>query len=405
MKIAVIGGGAAGFFAAIKAAQELPSAEVCIFEANAKPLAKVRISGGGRCNVTHGCFDVEKFVSHYPRGARELRAAFHRFQAADTVEWFESRGVRLKRESDGRMFPISDSSQTIIDCLVNEARKLGVQIQARNKVSAVKHVGESFSLNIADKPTEIGFNRVVLTPGGAKAGHRIVQELGHKIVSPVPSLFTFGIDDSRLQGLSGLSTDNASLALCCGGKTFEAEGPLLVTHWGLSGPAVLRLSAWAARELFESNYHAKLTVNWLGKSKREIWEDLVLVRDSSPKKKPRNTAAQGVAKRLWHRLLEAVQISEEKRWAEVGNKTLKQLQNELAAGTFQVSAKGAFKEEFVTCGGVDLSEVDFATMESKVVPGLHLAGEILDIDGLTGGFNFQSAWTTGYLAGEGVSTF
>ncbi|MCB0345544.1 MAG: NAD(P)/FAD-dependent oxidoreductase [Bdellovibrionales bacterium] len=403
MKIAVIGGGAAGYFAAITAAQADPTAKVCIFEASPKPLAKVKISGGGRCNVTHGCFDTKNFVRNYPRGANELRGAFDQFQAADTVRWFESRGVALKREADGRMFPVTDSSQTIIDCLEKTALQLGITLETKCRIVSVDNNGGSFSLSTSGTQVEHSIDRVVLAPGGGKIGHKIAQVLGHTIVPAVPSLFTFNIDDYRIRDLSGLSVHDSCLKLSCGSSEFNAEGALLITHWGLSGPAVLKLSAWAARELFENNYHAQLTVNWVGRTTQLVGEELRELRSNNPKKKPRSTSLEGVPKRLWLKLLEVVQIPEERSWAEVGNKTLEHLQNELTAGSFEISGKGIFKEEFVTCGGVELSEVDFTTMESRLVPGLFLAGEILNIDGLTGGFNFQSAWTTGYLAGKGAT--
>ncbi|MBD1880425.1 NAD(P)/FAD-dependent oxidoreductase [Coleofasciculus sp. FACHB-T130] len=410
LKVVVIGGGAAGFFGAITCAETYPHAQVILLEAGRQPLSKVRISGGGRCNVTHACFDPAGLVQYYPRGGKALRGAFSRFQAKDTVVWFSDRGVQLKTEPDGRMFPITDSSETIVDCLFEAARASGVQIRRGTPVDKIFR--QVTSLN---QPLDTGFeiqlksgeilkcDRILLATGSNPQGYRWAKTLGHTIEPPVPSLFTFTISDPRLQDLAGVSVESARLRLGVGKTQLEQIGPLLITHWGLSGPAALKLSAWAARMLHDCNYRTTLQINWLPQYNPEkLREMLLAVKSQLPQRAISTSCPLPLPRRLWQSLIAAVGISGEQRWAELSNKVLNQLIQELSEGKYQIQGKGVFKEEFVTCGGVNLKEVNFKTMESRICPGLYFAGEILDIDGVTGGFNFQSAWTTAYLAGQAM---
>ncbi len=402
-QVVVIGGGAAGYFGAIACAEKLAGAgSVIIYEATAHPLAKVRVSGGGRCNVTHACFEPRELVKRYPRGGRELLGAFHRWQPRDTVAWFAARGVALKTEADGRMFPVTDDSGTIVECLQRAAEAAGVKVVTSLGVRTVERTGGSFWLTMTDS-TNVRCERLLLATGGNKssAGLAIAQKLGHTIVPPVPSLFTFHIDDKRLEGLSGVSVENAAVAVP--GAKLREGGPLLITHWGMSGPAILKLSAWGARELAAANYEFPLTVNFAAPHTREsLVRELATVREKNPKKQIATWSPLEMPQRLWERLVASAGIAPEMPWAQVGKAALGALAAQVTAAEFRVVGKSLFKEEFVTCGGVKLSEVDFRTMESRVCPGLHFAGEVLDIDGVTGGFNFQSAWTTGWLAGEAM---
>lgn len=411
ISVVVVGGGAAGFFGAIACASRHPNSRVTLLEAARQPLAKVRVSGGGRCNVTHACFDPAILVQHYPRGGKALRGAFTRFQARDTVEWFELHGVTLKTEADGRMFPITDDSATIVDCLMQTAKAMGVKIWQGAAVKAVARKEDGFRVDV--KVGEVlTCDRLLLATGSSPQGYAIAQALGHTIAPPVPSLFTFNLADSRLQDLAGVSVSNAHLRLQIvekmrlqtGEKTYlEQTGALLITHWGLSGPAVLKLSAWGARALHDSQYQATLLVNWLPQSNpEELRQQLLAVKAQLPKRAIATSCPVLIPRRLWERLTSHVGITAATRWAELSHKTLNLLLQELTRGQYTVSGKGAFKEEFVICGGINLKEVDFKTMESRLCPGLHFAGEILDIDGVTGGFNFQSAWTTGWIAGQAM---
>ncbi|MBW4690880.1 MAG: NAD(P)/FAD-dependent oxidoreductase [Lyngbya sp. HA4199-MV5] len=401
--IVVVGGGAAGFFGAIACASQHPNTRVTLLEAARQPLAKVRVSGGGRCNVTHACFDPALLVQHYPRGGKALRSPFSRFQARDTVAWFESQGVMLKTEADGRMFPITDDSATIVDCLMETARAVGVKLWQGAAVKAVTRKEDGFRVDV--KAGEVlSCDRLLLATGSSPQGYAIAQAVGHTIEPPVPSLFTFNITDTRLQDLAGVSVQNAHLRLQTGEKShLEQTGPLLITHWGLSGPAVLKLSAWGARALHDRQYKATLLVNWLPQTNPDaLRQQLLAVKTQLPRRAIATSCPVLIPRRLWERLTSHVGITAETRWAELSNKTLNLLIQELTRGQYTISGKGAFKEEFVTCGGVNLKEVDFKTMESRLCPGLHFAGEILDIDGVTGGFNFQSAWTTGWIAGQAM---
>ncbi|MBD1858251.1 MULTISPECIES: aminoacetone oxidase family FAD-binding enzyme [Leptolyngbya] len=401
MKVVVIGGGAAGFFGAICAAQA--GAEVTLLEAGQNCLSKVLISGGGRCNVTHSCFEPALLVQHYPRGGKALRGAFSQFQPKHTIAWFTDRNVKLKTETDGRIFPITDDARTIADCLLNQAAELGVKIYTQSPVKAVAKVEDQFLITLRSEQV-LTADRVLIATGSNPNGYQFARSLGHSMIDPVPSLFTFNIRDDRLTDLAGVSVDPVRLRLQVGEAKFEQAGALLITHWGVSGPAVLKLSAWAARELHDARYQARFSINWLPKQNPDqLRQELTAVRNQIPQKTIAANCPVMLPRRLWERLTEAVGIQKERRWAELSNKTLNQLIQELMQGSYQISGKGVFKEEFVTCGGVNLKEINFKTMESRCCSGLYFAGEVLDIDGVTGGFNFQSAWTTGWIAGNAIA--
>ncbi|WP_420386524.1 NAD(P)/FAD-dependent oxidoreductase [Roseivirga sp.] len=398
-KVAVIGGGAAGFFAAISCKEHFPESEVVIYEKTTKLLSKVKVSGGGRCNVTNACQGNGQFARHYPRGEKQLKKAFSQFSSIDTINWFEEKGVKLKAEADGRMFPITDDSQTIIDCLMHTARRLGVAIHLSEPVNTLQPVGDGIELTTAHG--RFLFNKVIVTSGGSpKAeGFDWLKALGHEIVPPVPSLFTFNMPGNPITQLMGLSVPNASVRIQ--GTKLMQQGPLLITHWGMSGPAVLKTSAWGARILNELNYQFTAHMNWLGEMKDvELREVLHEAADSFPKKQMKNHCPFDIPQRLWEYLLKEAQIELERPWAELSKKHVNRLIELLTNHQHKVSGKTTFKEEFVTAGGIALSDVDFNTMESRVVSGLYFAGEVLNIDGVTGGFNFQAAWTTAHIAGK-----
>ncbi len=400
--IVIAGGGAAGFFAAITAAEAAPDCRVTLYEATNHPLAKVKVSGGGRCNVTHACFEPRELVKRYPRGGRELLGAFHRWQPRDTVEWFESRGVKLKTEADGRMFPVTDSSQTIVDCLEGAAARAGVRVVLRTGLRDVVPVGGGFRVTLTTGE-ELTCDRVMLATGGNKsnAGLVIAAKLGHAIEPPVPSLFTFNIDDVRLKDLAGIAVEAATAVA---GTALKERGPLLVTHWGVSGPAVLKLSAWGARILHERDYRFELVVNFAPAFNAEsLRAELERARAANPRKQLATWCPLGLPLRLWEKLLPAAGLKPDATWATVPGAGLRELAMQVTEAKFAVTGKSTFKEEFVTCGGVRLSEIDFKTMESRLVPGLHFAGEVIDVDGITGGFNFQAAWTGGHLAGQAMA--
>jgi len=404
MSVVIAGGGAAGFFGAITCAEANPSVRVMLYEKSPHFLAKVRISGGGRCNVTHACFDTSDFTMRYPRGESALISPFHRFSAADTVKWFEIRGVPLKVESDGRMFPITDSSQTIIDCLLREARRNNIELRANCGVERVTRNKGAFEIGLTTGES-ITADRVLLATGGcrtAKLG-AVAESLGHTVEPPVPSLFTFHIETPWLRELAGVSVPDAAASIP--GTKLRERGPLLATHWGLSGPVILKLSAWGARELHARDYKFPLQVNWLPElSNEQVREELKVRIDKQPAKLVTNAPVARLTARLWSALVLAAGIPESTRWAELSRAGQHQLIQQLTATQFEVTGKSLNKDEFVTCGGVRLSEVDFKTMQSKLCPGLYFAGELLDIDGLTGGFNFQAAWTTGWIAGNAIAS-
>jgi predicted Rossmann fold flavoprotein len=402
-KVIVIGGGAAGFFGAITCATNNPNLKVTLLEAGDRPLAKVRISGGGRCNVTHHCFEPSQLVQNYPRGGKALRGAFTRFQPKDTIAWFASRGVKLKTEADGRMFPITDNSETIVKCLMNSAIEAGVVLRNHAPVKYIRKENNTFEIEL--KTGEIlECDRLLIATGSNPLGYKWAKDLSHTIQTPVPSLFTFNIKDSRFQDLAGISVENARIKLLENSKPkLEQQGALLITHWGISGPAVLKLSAWGARILRERNYNLPIIINWLPKFNPEtLKQHLLEIKIKIAIKKVFSNCPLELPKRLWQNFAIASNISENKKWSELSNKEINKLSQEITQGSYQIKGKGVFKEEFVTCGGVNLKEIDFKTMESKVCSGLYFAGEILDIDGVTGGFNFQSAWTTAWLAGNAI---
>lgn len=400
MNIAIIGGGAAGFFAAVTAAERLPAARVVILERGTSVLQKVKVSGGGRCNVTHACFDARELVRNYPRGNRELLAPFLRFGPRETVQWFERRGVRLKTEADGRMFPVSDNSQTIVDCLWQAARDAGVEVRTGARVERLEPAGVQWLIHLTRQAPVLA-DRVLVASGSNETLWGMLARLGHSIVPPVPSLFTFNAKDARLRDLAGVSVPRATVQV--EGARLSAAGPLLITHWGFSGPAILRLSAWGARELHRLNYHFSIKINWLGETTgSEILAALNRIKSENAKKLVAAHTQFGLPQRLWERLTAAAGISAALRWGDAGKTALQALAAQLTAGVFAVNGKNAFKEEFVTAGGVDLREVNFKTFESKLFPGLFFAGEVLDIDAITGGFNFQAAWTGGWIAGNAM---
>jgi predicted Rossmann fold flavoprotein len=398
--IIIIGGGAAGFFTAINLVEKNPKLKVAILERGKSVLEKVRISGGGRCNVTHACFVPNDLVKFYPRGERELKGPFHQFCSGDTIEWFEKHGVELKIEEDGRMFPISDSSQTIIDCFLNATQKLKIDVLTGHSVQEL-YQGENY-WKISTNQDVFSCQKVIMTTGSNPKIWELLQSLGHSIVPPVPSLFTFNIKDVRIKDLMGVAT-NAAVKVK--NSKLNATGPLLITHWGMSGPGILRLSAWGARELAEKKYHFAIQVNWIpGYSFDEIVEELKTIKEENAKKLVTKYAQFNLPKRLWESLTKAATISEETKWADVNKKQLHLLAEQLTNGEFQVNGKSTFKEEFVTAGGIDLKEVNFKTMESKILPNLYFAGEILNIDAITGGFNFQNAWTDGFIAANAIAS-
>jgi len=399
VNIVVIGGGAAGFFSALSCKLHHPEYAVTLLEKSDKLLAKVAVSGGGRCNVTHACFDNKELSQFYPRGERHLKKLFFQFNAKDTVAWFESRGVRLKTEADNRMFPVSDSSQTIIDCLVHEANRLGVVIQKGVSISEIQKNGSGFILTSNGK--EIHADKIIVASGGSSKleGFDWLEKIGHKIIPPVPSLFTFNMPDEPIKKLMGVSVSLALLKIK--GLKMQSEGPLLITHWGMSGPAVLKLSSLCARELNEGHYAFELSVNWLGdQNEQHIRDHLSAALEGLGKRQIGNVNPFALPSRLWLFLLEKNEVDATIPWNQIGKKSQNKLINTLVNDAYKVKGKTTFKEEFVTCGGVALNEISFETMESKICPGIYFAGEVLDIDAVTGGFNFQAAWTTGFVAGK-----
>lgn len=391
------------FFCAVNAARLQPQLRVTILEKTGKVLSKVKVSGGGRCNTTHFCFDVNELVQFYPRGKNFLKKTFHQFGPADTVEWFKQRRVNLKTEGDGRMFPVTDNSQTIIDCLLQEANRFGVTLLLHADVKAIERGTPGFSVALAgDRHLQADY--VCVACGGfAKASHfDWLRELSHTIEEPVPSLFTFNMPGNAITALMGVSVPNAQVKVA-GSKLMQA-GPLLITHWGMSGPAILRLSAWGARYLAEQEYRFQLLVNWIpeytAQTLREAWS---FIRTDYSQQKMGSKNPFQLPARLWAYLLQQCEVDEQMRWSELPSRQQNKLIQHLTQQVFEVSGKTTFKEEFVTCGGVKTAEIEPSTMESRVVPGLYFAGEIMDIDGVTGGFNFQHAWTSGWIAAKAIA--
>ena len=399
MKVAVVGGGAAGFFAAFSVKDHHPESQVTIFEKSDKLLSKVQISGGGRCNVTHACFQVSQLSKFYPRGAKQLKKAFSIFQPKDTVAWFAARGIDLKTESDGRMFPVTDDSQTIIDCFLHEVHVKKIQIIKQSRVNKLHPEKSGFTLVFNESKQH--FDKVIIASGASPKvrGFEWLKNIGHAIINPIPSLFTFNMPEEPVKNLMGLVVENATARIQ--GTKLAYTGPVLITHWGMSGPAILKLSAWGARLLYDHNYKFNVQMNWLSvKSENEVHDIINSQMDRIRKKKIANANPFGLPNRMWLFLLKKVQINSDSPWMELSKKNRNKLVNVLLNDVYAVSGKTTFKEEFVTCGGVSLSDVDIKTMQSIVCKDLYFAGEVLDIDGITGGFNFQAAWTTGYIAGK-----
>ncbi|MBC7935426.1 MAG: NAD(P)/FAD-dependent oxidoreductase [Rhizobacter sp.] len=409
--LVVIGGGAAGFFCAVNAARMHPQLQVILLEKSSKLLSKVKISGGGRCNVTHACYSIADMIKKYPRGNAFLKKAFHQFFTTDTIEWFAKRGVPLKTEGDGRMFPQSNTSQTIIDCLLQETNRYKVDVRMNSDVKEVRSmvdgqwstgVTNKFELSLLNGKAIIA-DYVCIACGGFPKSAQFdwLTKLGHSIEDPVPSLFTFNIPQNNITALMGISVENAVVKIA--GTKLQQSGPLLITHWGLSGPAALKLSAWGARELADKNYHFTIHVNWLPEYNENTLKDKIQqLRFDIASQKIINRNPFGIPSRLWEYFLLQSNINMDLRWADLPGKEQNKLIKILCGQEMEVEGKTTFKEEFVTAGGISLNEIDVNTMQSKLIPGLCFAGEILNIDGVTGGFNFQNAWTTGWIAAKNV---
>jgi len=398
----VIGGGAAGFFCAINAARLNPNLRVTIVEKSNKILSKVKVSGGGRCNVTHACFDIAELVKYYPRGLNFLKKAFHWFNPKNTVDWFAERGVQLKTEADGRMFPITDNSQTIIDCLLREANKYKVEILFQCDIKSVELQDNNFVLHTFNFPL-LTANFLCIACGGFPKSSQFewLTQTGHTIEEPVPSLFTFNMPGNTITQLMGVSVENATVKIA--GTKLQQTGPVLITHWGLSGPGVLKLSAWAARELADCNYKFSTIINWLPAfNEHTLKEEILHVRNRDAAHKISSKNAFGLPARLWQYFLEQCGINPELRWADLPAKQQQKLVQTITGQVFDVNGKTTFKEEFVTSGGIKLQEIDANAMQSKLVPNLYFAGEIMNVDGVTGGFNFQHAWTSGFIAAKSI---
>ncbi|WP_411821711.1 NAD(P)/FAD-dependent oxidoreductase [Leptospira sp. 'Mane'] len=406
IRLAVLGGGAAGCFAAIQS-KELgkENIQITIYEKSKEPLSKVKISGGGRCNVTHHLFEPEDLSKRYPRGEKELRWAFESFGPEDTIEWFRKRGVDLKAEADGRMFPISDNSQTIIDCFLDEIKKKNINLNLELGVSSVffepDSVNGKFRL-LLENGKEVHYDSILIATGSNRKVWGWMEALGHRIIAPVPSLFTLALENTNITDLTGLSVPLANIRILPKGK--PQTGPLLITHWGLSGPAALRLSAWEARHFAETDYKADLEVNWIGSVTFNELETLFSDYKSIHKAvKIINKRLDSIPSRLWEWFLAQTNISGDKRWSDISKQEIRSLSEMITRSRFQMKAKGVFKEEFVTAGGISRKDIDFSTMQSKVVKGIYFAGEVIDVDGITGGFNFQNAWTTATIAAKAIS--
>ena len=397
--VIIVGGGAAGFFAGINIVENNPKLKVAILERGQEVLTKVRISGGGRCNVTHACFVPNDLVKFYPRGEKELRGPFHQFCSGDTIEWFEKRGVELKTEDDSRMFPVTNSSQTIIDCFLEATKKLKIDVLTGQSVQSI-FKNENY-WKVETNHETFACKNLIMTTGSNPKMWEMLRNLGHSVVEPVPSLFTFNIKDSRIKDLMGVS---ALASVKVKNSKLEASGPLLITHWGMSGPGILRLSAWGARELADKKYQFIIVVNWLNDKSFE--ETSLILRElklEHSKKAVSKKSPFDFPNRLWESIVLASEIEVETKWADLTKIQLTNLTNQLINAEFQVNGKSTFKEEFVTAGGIDLKEINFKTMESKILPNLYFAGEIVNIDAITGGFNFQNAWTSGFIVANSLT--
>ena len=399
--VIIVGGGAAGFFTAINIAEKNHNLKIAILERGKEVLTKVRISGGGRCNVTHACFVPNELVKNYPRGEKELRGPFNTFSSGDTIEWFEKRGVALKIEDDGRMFPVSDSSETIIDCFLSETKKYGIQVLTNQSVQSIFKTNDYWKVETNNE--NFACQKLIMTTGSNPKIWELLQAIGHTIIEAVPSLFTFNVKDKRIKDLMGLS---AVANVKVKNSKLQASGPLLITHWGMSGPGILRLSAWGAIELAAKKYQFAIEVNWLNDvSTDEAIENLKELKLEHAKKAVSKKSPFELPNRLWESLVLASDIEVETKWADLTKNQLQNLANQLTKGEFQANGKSTFKEEFVTAGGIDLKEINFKTMESKLHENLFFAGEIVNIDAITGGFNFQNAWTSGYLVSKNFVDF
>lgn len=399
--IIIVGGGAAGFFSAINIVEKNSKLKVAILERGKEVLTKVKISGGGRCNVTNAIFAPNELVKNYPRGEKELRGPFHQFCSGDTVDWFEKHGVELKIEPDGRMFPISNSSQTIIDCFENTAKKLGISIFTSQSVQSVFKDNINEYWKIETQSEKYITEKIIFATGSNPKIWEMLQNFRHSIINPVPSLFTFNIKDIRIKELMGIS---ALVSVSVINSKLKSEGPLLITHWGMSGPAILKLSAWGARELFDKNYNFSISVNWLHNIDSEDCEKLLKdLKQDQAKKIVSKKSPFELNNRLWEQLVLAANIAPETKWADLNKLQLQNLTNQLINCSFNVNGKSTFKEEFVTAGGIDLKEINFKTMESKLNKNLYFAGEIVNIDAVTGGFNFQNAWTSGFILANSIT--
>jgi predicted Rossmann fold flavoprotein len=397
--VIIIGGGAAGFFTAINLAEKNTALKIAILERGREVLSKVLISGGGRCNVTHACFDANELTGYYPRGNKELKGPFHVFGAADTVKWFQHHGVPLKTEADGRMFPQANDSRAIIDCFMQLQKNNGIHLFTGEHVLGLKFLDGHWQLQTQQKL--FAAKKICIATGSSPAMWKLLQQLGHTVVPPVPSLFTFNCKDERIQNLPGVA---ARVSLYIKDSKLQSSGPLLITHWGLSGPAVLKLSAWGARILHEKNYSFTLAVNWLiDETVDTTISKLKAIKSQQAQKTVVLKSPFDIPNRLWERLVQAASIHHQTRWADVSKTQLLQLANQLCRCLFEIRGKSTFKEEFVTAGGIDLKEVDFKTMRSKILPDVFFGGEVLNIDAVTGGFNFQNAWTCGHIAAAAIS--
>lgn len=399
--VLVIGGGAAGFFTAINTKEKNENLSVCILEKGKEVLQKVKISGGGRCNVTHACLDPKELTEFYPRGKKEMLGPFHQFMTGDTLEWFENRGVPLKIESDNRIFPESNSSQSIIDCFLNATQNLEIEIKKSEGVSSFQKL-ENETWEVLTSKGEYTCDKLVITAGSSKPMWKLLTELGHTVVAPVPSLFTFNIKDRLLVDLPGVAVQNVEVSIK--DTKLQTTGPLLITHWGTSGPAVLKLSAFGAILLANKEYQYQVIVNWLSCNRQQALDILFKVKKTEIKSiLEKRSPFETISKRLWNRFLEVSEIEGQTKWADVSNKKLERLADKLTNTIFHAQGKSTFKDEFVTAGGVKLKEVNFKRFESKLHPNLFFAGEILNIDAVTGGFNFQNAWTGGWLVSEALA--
>jgi hypothetical protein len=400
LKVAVIGGGAAGFFAAIAAKENYPDAQVCIYEKTTKILSKVKVSGGGRCNVTNGVNSMSDLAKAYPRGGKKLKKAFKIFNNQDTMQWFENHGVPLKIEASNHVFPISDSSQSIIDCFLEIAERLGIAIYTKTSIEAIEVIDNQILLKVKNGNNK-RMDKVIIATGGSakKQGFDWLEALGHEIENPVPSLFTFNMPKEAVRELMGVAVKEALVTIQ--GTKLKQSAPLLITHWGMSGPAILKLSAFGARLLSDMQYRFTVQINWTNiQNVNVVMNDLEEVVNNNPQKLLQNVKPYGLPERLWLFLLAKAELSPQKKWQELGKKGLNKLMSILTFDVYEVNGKTTFKEEFVTCGGVSLESINFETMESRFFKNLYFAGEVLDVDGITGGYNFQAAWTTGFIAGK-----